>query len=307
MSIKLYACGGAGTNIAKKIKDLNIDTVYVDTSDSNLKGIDPADIFIAEGMDGAGKYRMDTFETFKEISGDVLIQHQPSRTLNVVLSSLSGGSGSVIAPLVVKELLSQGHPVLVIGVESRNSVIEQENTVKTLKSYKGIADTTRKSVSMFFVEGGNRVDADKTVVHFINLLMIMTDRSNTDEFDTADLKNFLSFEKVTSSPPTVGFIELNQNEDFMVDKGTAVAATILLTSNRDSTLNGATPQYATNCVVLDTEYPHPDIRIDNMVGRLSTVVGVLEATVKSQRDAHYVARVKELDVSSSAHSTGMVI
>lgn len=306
MTIKLYACGGAGTNIAKKINNSEIDTVYVDTSDSNLKNIDPSRIFIVDGMDGAGKWRGDTFDAFKDLAGDVLIQHQPSTVLNVVMSSLSGGSGSVAAPLVCKELLARGLPVVVIGIESKTSVIEQENTVKTLKSYKGIANSTQKAVSMFFQEAGNRAEVDRTAINFINMMAIITNRENTDEFDTADLRNFLSFEKVTSAGPTVGFIEINKNEDFVSDKGTAIVATVLLTKNRDTSLIGATPQYATNCVVLDEEYPYEDLRIDNVVGRLPTVVGNLESAVKAQKDAHAVARVKELDVSD-ADESGMVI
>lgn len=89
--LKIYSAGGAGTNVAKQVNDLDVEVCYIDTSMSNLKGIDSNEVFILEGMDGAGKNRALTYEGFKDVANEVLIRFKPSEQLNVVISSLSGG------------------------------------------------------------------------------------------------------------------------------------------------------------------------------------------------------------------------
>lgn len=89
--LNIYACGGTGINIARQIKDLDVNIFYIDGSDSNLKGVSEDQVFLIPDQDGAGKDRTVTYNNFKNIVEDVLIRFKPSETLNVVISSLSGG------------------------------------------------------------------------------------------------------------------------------------------------------------------------------------------------------------------------
>lgn len=91
MTLSLYACGGTGINIAKMIREMDIEINYIDTSSSNLKTVNSNNVFLVDGMDGAGKDRSATYEGFKDISEDVLLKHKPSEELNIVIGSLSGG------------------------------------------------------------------------------------------------------------------------------------------------------------------------------------------------------------------------
>ena len=91
MSLSLYCCGGTGVNLGKAIRDPNIAITFIDTSDSNLKTVKSGNVFLVEGMDGAGKNRSKTYQNFKDISEDVLLKFKPSDKLNVVVSSLAGG------------------------------------------------------------------------------------------------------------------------------------------------------------------------------------------------------------------------
>ena len=76
--MKIYACGGAGSNIARMLDNLVLRVVYVDTSKSNLKDSISADQFFkVEGMDGAGKYQRSANEGFRDLDEDVLITHKP--------------------------------------------------------------------------------------------------------------------------------------------------------------------------------------------------------------------------------------
>jgi hypothetical protein len=304
--LRIYFCGGAGSNLGKQIKDLDIQSCFIDTSTSNLKTVDLSQVYLMEGIDGAGKHRATTYECFKKSAEDVLIRFKPSEQLNVVVSSLSGGSGSVISPLLAKELISKGHNVIVIGVDSKNSVIELENSVKTLKSFKSISDTIKKSISLFYVENTSRKEADQRAIRFINLLSLLVNKQYTEEFDTSDLGNYISFDRVTNNPPSVSVIEINANEQIVPEKNTNIVSTILVTKDHNSSISQVTPEYLSTCIVTDPNYNNEDIRMDNVLGKLSLIVENLEKQIKEHADNKMINKFRELEVETS-NDDGMVL
>lgn len=304
--MNLYLCGGAGTNIGKKITDnIDLNLTFIDSSLSNLKDVDPGLCYIIDDMDGAGKHRATTYDKFKTVADEVLIRFKPSDELNVVVSSLSGGTGSVTAPMLVKELLTQGRNVVVIGIDSRNSVIEIENTIKTLKTYKGVSSATGKSIALYFVENKSRKEADSTAILFTSLMELLINKSATEEFDTSDLSNFINFDRVTANSPDVGVLLIGENETITPEKGTAVVSTILVTKSQESSIKPVIPEYLATCVVTDKHYNNADIRIDNVIGQLGHILDDLEKQVSALHDTRKVNKVKEVSVNSN--SDGMVL
>lgn len=297
--ISLFACGGCGTNVAKQISDLDIEINYIDTSNSNLKGIKSDNIFILENIDGAGKDRSKTYEHFKDIASDVLIKFKPSSSLNVIISSLSGGSGSIIAPLITKELISQGHNTIVIGIDSKHSVKELDNTIKTLKTYQSISAGLKKAISLFYIENTNRKDSDNRAIWFINLLSLLVNKQHTEEFDITDLSNFINFDRVTNNSPTVSIIEVNENEVITPEKNTTIVGSILLTTNKYSSIKPVIPEYQSTCIVIDPQYKNEDIRVDNILGKLSVIVDNLDRELKELHDNKKINKFKELEVQGS--------
>lgn len=297
--ISLFACGGCGSNIAKQIIDLDIEVNYIDTSTSNLKGVKSDNIFILEDIDGAGKDRSKTYEHFKDIASDVLIKFKPSSSLNIVISSLSGGSGSIIAPLITKELIRQGYNTIVIAIDSKHSVKELDNTIKTFKTYKSISDGMKKAISLFYIENSNRKDSDNRAIWFINLMSLLVNKQHTEEFDTTDLTNFINFDRVTDNDPTVSILEVNKNEVINPEKNTTIVSTILLTADKHSNIKPVIPEYLSTCVVIDPQYDNEDIRIDNILGKLSIIVENLEKEMKNFQDNKKINKFKELDVQGS--------
>lgn len=304
--LRVYFNGGAGSNIGKQVKDLDIESCFVDTSMSNLKGVNPSQIYLMEGIDGAGKHRATTYEGFKKSAEDVLIRFKPSEQLNVVVSSLSGGSGSVLSPLIAKELLSKGYNVIVVGVDSKHSLIELENTVKTLKTYKSISDAIAKSINLFYVQNTSRKEADQRVIRFLNLLALLVNKNHTEEFDTSDLGNYISFDRVTSSPPSVSIIEINPNDEVVPEKNTNIVSTILVTKDHNSSISQATPEYLSTCIVTDPNYNNEDIRMDNVLGKLALIVEGLEKEIKDHQDHKRINKYRELEVTAS-NEDGMVL
>lgn len=306
-NMTVYACGGCGVNIGRAIKDLNIDVCFVDGSDSNVKGIDTDKVFLVPEMAGAGKKRSITHEHFLPVAEDVLIKFKPSTNLNVVVSSISGGSGSILSPALVKELVSRNLPVIVIAVDSRSSVIELQNSVNTLRTFKGVSTVTKKAVSLFYIENTNRKEADQRAAQFINLLTVLTDKEKTDECDVTDLYNFINFDEVTDNKPSVSFLEVGQNEPVNPEKGTVVVSTILMTTDRNSVIHPVNPEYLSTCIVVDPDYKLDDIRIDNTLGRLTKTIDKLEAELKQHADNKKVNKFADIDVEDDIDESGFVL
>lgn len=299
MTVSIYACGGTGANIAKQVKDLDIEINYVDSSDANLRGVSEDNIYLIQDQEGAGKKRGITYDNFKDVAGDVLIKFKPSKDINIVMSSLSGGSGSVIAPLLVKELLDKDATVIVIAIDSNSSLIELTNTVNTLKTYKGISKQMKKSVSMFHVENKSRKEADRKSIDFISLLSLLVDRSRTSEFDVTDLRNFVEFDTVTDNTPDVGMLNISANEPIQIEKNTVIVSTILLTKDIESDIKPILPEYLATCVVTDEGYTLEDLRIDNTLGSLSILIDSIEEDISEMRDNKRINKFKEVETDSN--------
>lgn len=306
MNISVYACGGCGVNVASKIQDLDVTVNYIDTSDSNLRKLKSPNTFLVDGMDGAGKYRQEAYGQFKDISGDVLIRHKPSDRLNVVIHSLTGGSGGVLGPMVTRELIASGKNTIVIVVDSRSSLIEMENSVKTLQSYAGIANALKLPVGIFYIDNTSKQEADQEAIGILNVLALLTNRSLTAEFDNSDLKSFLQYQKITEYKPAAVILEMTANEDDPGKKGEGVIGTILISKNKNASVSEPTPDYLASCVVIDPSYTTPDLRINSLMGRLTDVIANINARIQTQKDQKRVNRVKTLDFESS-NEDGMVI
>ena len=218
-NLTIYGLGGAGCNIASMFEQLrnssevgmaDVKPVYVDTSDSNLKpGMDPKsffrfeDITDGEEIDGSGGVRATNAALIQQQIPRLLDQHRPGYA-TVVISSASGGSGSVISPMLVRELVDRGTKLLVviaIGDDATNTRIK--NTLNTIAGFEIICEETESTIPLAFFENTDkrpRVDVDSDVFDLVGKLSALFSRENA-EMDTMDLVNFLSVEKATSYPP----------------------------------------------------------------------------------------------------------
>lgn len=305
-SIKVYAAGGAGINVAKQLTDLDIDVNMIDTSESNLKACGTNNVFLVDGLDGAGKNRKISYDNFKDISSDVLIKFKPSEQLNVVLSSVSGGSGSIIAPYLAKELIGQGFNTIVIGIESKKSLIEVDNASKTLQTYKSFSNNLKKCLNLYYISNPSRKDADEEAIHFINLLAVLVDKNRTEEFDNADLTSFLNFNTVTDNDPNMAIIEVTPNEESDNEKGSNIVSTILITKDKFSTIKHPTPEYLATCVVTDDDFRNQDIRMNTVIGDLGKILDDLASVSKELTDNKKVNKVKEVEITN-ANDDGVVL
>ena len=299
--ITVYAVGGTGINIARQLKNLDLNVVYIDTSISNIRGgEDDGSVYLLEGLDGAGKHRTpQLYERFKEEMPKILLRHKPSESLNIVIASLAGGSGSTGAPAVVDELLMQGKNFIVIGLESLSSPREMENTLNTLQSFRLKANKFDKPVSMFYIEHMPFREGDRHAIGFVNLMSTVIDKSRTDGFDVANITSFLYFNRVTKNKPALSIIELSDNTELLPEKGTSVVGTVFVTKDRNEALRPVEPDYLTICVVTDPTFTENQLRINSVLGKSSIHVENLQSRIKAAEEQKKINGLREAELPKS--------
>ena len=253
-NVSIYACGGLGCNLLKALpivteQDIglaNVSRYYIDTSMSNLHDLsenDKPNTYLFEGIDGSGKIRKENHELISKSTLSILQEMKPE-DFSILISSASGGSGSMISSAILSELLKRNKLVVSIVVGSTNSHIEIENTIKTLKTYDNISAKLNKTIAVHYLENSRsikREEVDKTalsaVIGFLTLFS-----GNNAELDTADLKNWLHHDKLNHQVYSLQFCV---SEEGYHDAGNVVTVATLAKTGVDTYLN---PRPAYQCV-----------------------------------------------------------
>lgn len=216
--VTIYGTGGCGINLAKQfyrntqpqVGVADVTVCFADTSRSNITAdMSVEDCFILPDVDGSGKIRKENYEAISQVVQQIPLMFKPG-DLNIVISSASGGSGAMISSLLVRQLLAGGHPTIAIIVGSFESLITADNTMKTIKSLDAIARGVGAPVVLSFennADNTRRDEVDKSVMTTVNLLCRLASREHA-ELDTADLKNWLRYERHTDVPAQLSMLEI---------------------------------------------------------------------------------------------------
>jgi hypothetical protein len=252
--VQLYACGGAGVNIGKQFEQFRgvdevgcatMDVVYIDASRANISETVPEKYcYLLKGVDGSGKIRRENYQAIADHTREILQLHEP-KDLSIVISSGSGGSGSVIAPSLVSELLDRGEQVIVVLIGSTDTKLDIDNTLKTLKSYDAIVKKHNKPVVMAYLENNSRTTpraaVDQAVHRMISSLSYLYSRQN-EELDSRDLHNWINFNITTAYAPQVAALSIYEAEVPEEVRGSVISAATLASTGEDTYL-GFTPDY----------------------------------------------------------------
>ena len=247
-TINVYGCGGCGINIVstflrhngkKEFGFAEFKTFFLDTSRANhVAENDAATTYLIEGLDGSGKKRDSNYRIISEKAKEMLHRFKPG-DINIVVHSASGGSGSVIGPTLVSELLSREVPTIVIMIGSSDSRIEAMNTVNTLKSYEVIAQKREMPVISIYYENTKatpRGEVDARIQVLVVLLSAIFSGQNR-ELDTADLNNFLNYPRVTSFSPKLSYLDFFTGKIEVGKNQTVISVVTLTDSTTDSSPN----------------------------------------------------------------------
>lgn len=242
--INIYACGGAAQNIMKDVINLHaslsqteqladMEITLVDTSRSNYNN--NAQLFQDYGIefvsipniDGSGQVRSANVEKILPHIGKIANDYgSRDAVLNIIIHSASGGSGSVQGPLLAKQLLSEDKNVLVIMVGDTTSRMFANNTINTIKSYESIAKQIGKPIAAHYFQNDNNPRLKQETNNVIGAILVdyrLLFSGNIHGIDSADLTNFLNYQRVTNEQPKLVLVndivvEPTANENQLKDK-----------------------------------------------------------------------------------------
>lgn len=240
----IHACGGAGiTQTQKMVRALNamgdgyakVVDYYLDTTDKNIGHMqinpDKAFIFTDESyqsrvVDGSGGERRTNFDVINAGMGKYMdkrgYSNPPTDEFHVVIFSSSGGSGSVIGPVLLGKLMDADIPTIAIVTGDRGSVAMIRNTVNTLMSLRAVVKNTGKPLGMYFQDNQDapgktlaekQNSVDKRILSFLTTYSIFVSGENYS-LDNQDMISLVDYTKLPSLQLTPDVVILN------VDSGT---------------------------------------------------------------------------------------
>lgn len=216
--IRIYTAGGCGLKAAYNLVNVPNKPGYTrpviavfDSSKSDLQtdtsNHEISPVFLDE--DGLGKNRKLAASVIRPHIAPFVANHAPGQ-VNIVIFSLSGGTGSVAGPMIVKELMAQGENVVALVVGDTSNKTEAENTLSTLSDLSKLSKESGKALNIMYYE--NKDDVGEKETHHINVNTIPNvDRALERDIsalcllfsgehiglDSKDITNFLNFNNTT--------------------------------------------------------------------------------------------------------------
>jgi hypothetical protein len=212
----LIGIGEAGNRILSEIlkKDKRYIGLFINTSYKDVLQVDNAkNVYLIPSSDGTGRNRHLAQMYVKDYVNSIIdqIDKFPLQRNITVLFSMGGGSGSGIAPLLIK-LLNKVRPNKVINIVAILPSIEESNKVKenAIECWNEIVEISNIRTS-FILDNNKRENKYQINKEFANLFDSMMDiskltESNLGVIDTADA------EVLITAKGSTGIYQLDENE-----------------------------------------------------------------------------------------------
>jgi hypothetical protein len=252
--VSMYVCGGIATDIAKvfeadRNKDqvgfASLDSVYIDTSTSDLDDSIPAEaVYLlaetskGEELDGSGKIPSENAEEIGLVIKDLLSKHAPSDSV-IIMSSLSGGTGSVFARYLAKELLTRGvSTVVAVGIATWGDKVEIRNSLNCLKSYDHFSRESGNPLAMYYAEYGRgtpTAQVQEQVQELISGLQVLFSRQNKG-LDRKDIRNWQNYTVGTDNDAKLVSLNMVDKDETFATLGQVISTVTLMASGTDYSL-----------------------------------------------------------------------
>lgn len=228
----IYACGGGGIDLTADltpyvdVPGVSDTVIYrIDTSDSNVAdkpGILPSTLHLIEGADGSGLQRSTNYKPVRATADQILAKFKPQKT-NIFVFTLSGGSGNVIAAVLMGELLKRGERVIALGVATYDSMKHATNCKDAVDSLDGISQKARLPLifTPFLVDQHNEWAAVATNVNGVLGSLITLFNDNNTKLDTKDIEHLLNYTTVSNAAPGLVAMEIYTDTDINELQGTS--------------------------------------------------------------------------------------
>lgn len=190
----VITCGGAGMNIAAKLVDLP-DVHCFDTCDKNITDAHRnANVFLTKGTRGAGKNRKYILPLIRPQVPEI-IAAIPEADFYIVVFSMGGGSGSVLAPLIIGQLADRKASFVsfVIGALETTEVLD--NDIDTMKGLEAIALRKKLPIVVNYTPnaaGRTFDDINEEIADKVRKVVCLTNQNHA-RLDVHDIANWVRF------------------------------------------------------------------------------------------------------------------
>lgn len=281
-------------------KITTIDTSGVQQKLSNVESL------CIEGLRGSGKLRKENVEAIRNYTNDFVSNTQFS-DVNLLVFSAAGGSGSVIGPVLLSEILRQGKIAIVITLVDQDSEVDCINSLNLLRTLDNIAKEKRAYIpTILFNNDAGRFTVDSGIDNSMLLItkLLSTPLIGLDTQDRLRFLNPLTFEGVT---PGLKLLNLStettgdwiQNGQFTPNEDNSRIDAILIVSEQKAHFSPTK-----RCIVtFRGYYPEPDDVLIASIGyRIpADVVNMLNTTIHEHKSS---VAVKDTVIKSEYDSIG---
>jgi len=215
ITFSVIGCGGAGKgraiSYAKSTKSKLNKITTIDTS-GVVDVLPNVDSYRIKDLNGSGKLRRENLEPITNFIADMTAKQEIAE-VNVVIFSFSGGSGSLVGPMLIDEILRQGKIAIIIGIIDTDSEIDTINALNTLRTLDNIVDKRDGYVPTVLFDnrnGRNKVDKgiDITLANITQLLN--TPYLSLDKQDRVKFLNPQVFDGISTG---LKLLNLSRRED----------------------------------------------------------------------------------------------
>lgn len=241
----IHCCGGAGVTIGSKeiarlIEDpaLHVEVRYVDTSRADinsLSNIDEKKVFlIGDGkLDGSGGLR-DALEQeiTRAMPEYVKKLNVDKNDIHIVLSSASGGSGSLIAPRLIHNLKTLDIPAIYITLIDTSSIEYCNTSIKTLAHIDLMGRKYGYSIPTVIIDNKDAIKIVNARIGVRTELLTILLSATHKALDSADIRLFAgnAYDKEVRGLVTIGVYKENTIPNL---KDSLISSLRILTNDHD--------------------------------------------------------------------------
>ena len=261
--MRLIGLGGAGTNIVTeiypKLKNLgdgfaSTDCLFMDTTDKTIQAYPEfkekfhkvvSTSSSDSELDGTGGERKNN-KAVGYINDSVRTLLDSGKMPNskndyyVIVASGSGGSGSLLLPLLLRAMLEKDYTVITVTVGDSSNFLSLNNTINTLTSLQGVAIGAKKAVSnIYYSNTFNGITSPKTEIDVNNKIFKMLSiismfvSGTIQNIDHQDMMNFFRPDRYASFRIAPGVYSLGVALEECNDESALLVRTIIAEDTED--------------------------------------------------------------------------
>jgi hypothetical protein len=221
-TVSVFGCGGCGINEARIARNAIGDRAtfkFLDTSHANIRHNEDL-ILIATHGHGSGKVRSENADPIVQEIGQLSNEDLSIADVNIICFSMSGGTGSVLGPVLLRDIARRTRQdshlgatrIVAVAISDTNTEKSTNNTLNTLKTLESISVSNKLYMPVsIFSNGRGQHQADiEASNRIINLIQILTYQAA--EVDRNDRIGWLNGTKTADVAPGLRTLHITTGE-----------------------------------------------------------------------------------------------